>query len=78
LWACLGSNQRPLPYQGERKVSALYRRVRGKGINKANCERCVDVSVRRVPPRAVRVGVTVGVEPRGITFRRAPRAQYGL
>jgi hypothetical protein len=60
-WACLDSNQGPLPYQGGGAGPAAYRSVRESGINKAIRGFCANVPVRCIPPRIARVGVTVGV-----------------
>ena len=63
MWACLDSNQGPLPYQRNRPMSALYRFVRDTGLYKAFLAFCRRTLVRWIPSSIARVGVSVGVKP---------------
>jgi hypothetical protein len=64
-WACLDSNQGPLPYQRNGPMSAPYRCVRNTGLDRAFLTFCRRTLVRWIPRDVVPVGVSVGVKPVG-------------
>jgi len=63
VWACLDSNQGPLPYQGDRDTFTSCRCVPENCLSKPFSRPIRGSSVRRMPPSVGRVGVSIGVKP---------------